>query len=75
MTYLKRKADAFLRDWKRDPGRKPLIIKGAWQIGKTETIRIFAKEFYESVIEINFVTEPKYKTIISDGYRAQYLPY
>ncbi len=71
MTYLKRKADAFLRDWKRDPGRKPLIIKGARQIGKTETIRIFAKEFYESVIEINFVTEPKYKTIISDGYQAQ----
>ena len=51
-------------------GHKPLIIKGARQVGKTETIRNFAKNNYESLIEINFVEEPKYRTITADGYRT-----
>ena len=61
MKYLKRKADAFLLNWKSQSDRLPLVVKGARQIGKTETIRKFAAENYESVVEINFVTEPKYK--------------
>ena len=69
--YMKRKADFFLREWKADPNRKPLIIKGSRQVGKTETIRHFAKENYKSVIEINFVEEPKYETIVSNGYRTE----
>ncbi len=36
MGYLVRKADAFLREWKQNPDRNPLIIKGARQVGKTE---------------------------------------
>ncbi len=56
-------------DWKADAERKPLIVKGSRQIGKTESIRHFAKVAkYESFIEINFVREEKYKQIISDGY-------
>ena len=35
--YLKRKVDAYLKNWKQDIHKKPLIIKGARQIGKTET--------------------------------------
>lgn len=66
--YLRRKADSFLREWKNRNDRFPLIVSGARQIGKTETIRKFANENYESFIEINFVTEPKYKSIIEDGY-------
>ena len=66
--YLKRKVDIFLKAWKADPDRKPLIIKGSRQVGKTESINHFAKEHYESVIEINFVRDEKYKGIISDGY-------
>ena len=68
MVYLKRKADDFLAHWKNDAGRMPLIVKGARQVGKTESIRRFALANYESVIEINFVEEPKYKSIVSDGY-------
>ena len=71
MHYLKRKIDDYLLTWIKNPDRKPLIIKGARQIGKTESIREFSKKHYESVIEINFVLEPKYKTIISDGFQAQ----
>lgn len=68
--YLKRKIDSFLLNWKNDPERKPLIVKGARQVGKTESIKKFAEENYKSVIEINFVTDPKYKQITADGYGA-----
>ena len=67
--YLKRKIDDFLLTWKSDPKRKPLIVKGCRQVGKTESIRHFAKNAgYESLIEINFVKDSKYKRIIDDGY-------
>ena len=66
--YLKRKTDDFLAQWKSDPDRKPLIIRGPRQVGKTETIRKFAAENYENVIEINFVEQPKYKIITGESY-------
>ncbi len=71
MFYLKRKIDDFLSTWKIDTERKPLIVKGLRQIGKTESVRRFAKENYKSIVEINFVEEPKYKKIIEDGYRTE----
>lgn len=66
--YLRRKVDDFLSSWKADPERKPLIIKGSRQIGKTESILHFAAANYESIIEINFIRDEKYKGIIADGY-------
>lgn len=68
--YLQRKIDKFLSDWKKNNDRKPLIVKGPRQIGKTESIKRFAQNNYKSVIEINFVTSEKYKMITSDGYDA-----
>lgn len=68
--YLRRKVDAFLEEWKADKNRKPLIVKGSRQIGKTESILHFAADHYENVIEINFVRDEKYKGIIADGYEA-----
>ena len=70
MLYLKRKIDAFLSEWKANPDKKPLIVKGPRQVGKTESIQRFAAENYTSVITINFVEEPKYKMITADGYKA-----
>lgn len=69
-TYLKRKVDQFLCAWKKDNDRKPLIIKGSRQVGKTESIMQFAKKNYPNVIYINFVEEPKYKGITEEGYKA-----
>ena len=69
-VYLKRKIDKFLSEWKETQDRKPLIIKGCRQVGKTESVLHFAAEHYESIIEINFVRDEKYKGIISDGYEA-----
>ncbi|MCD8300327.1 MAG: ATP-binding protein [Clostridiales bacterium] len=68
MLYLQRKIDAFLAKWKNDPDRKPLLVKGARQVGKTESIRHFAGPVYGSIIYINFIEEPKYKLICEDGY-------
>ncbi len=68
--YLRRKIDSFLAKWRADPERKPLIIKGCRQIGKTESVRHFSAGRYDSVIEIDFVRDEKYKSIISDGYGA-----
>lgn len=70
--YLKRKIDSFLLNWKESKDKLPLIIKGARQIGKTESILHFAKEAkYKSIININFAEEPKYKAILSKGYSAK----
>ena len=68
--YLNRKIDSYLKKWKSDENRNPLIVKGPRQVGKTESIKRFAATNYESVIYINFVEEPKYKLIIEDGYRT-----
>lgn len=70
MIYLKRKIDIFLQEWKSKFDRKPLIVKGPRQVGKTESIRRFGAGNYENVIEINFVEEPKYKMITTDGYKT-----
>ena len=66
---LKRKIDSFLEDWKNNPNKKPLIVSGARQIGKTTSIGEFGKT-YESYIEINFFLEPKYKAIFNSGYEV-----
>lgn len=70
MQLLKRKIDKYLIEWKNNPDRKPLIVKGARQIGKTESIRNFAKNNYKSIIEINFVLQKQYKDIFDDGFEV-----
>ena len=71
LLYLKRKIDHFLRIWRDNPDRKPLIVKGPRQVGKTESIRRFGEQNYGSLVYINFVEEPKYKLITADGYKAE----
>ena len=70
MELLERKIDKFLYEWKNNPERKPLIVKGARQIGKTESIRAFGRANYESVLEMNFVLQKKFRNIFDDGYEV-----
>lgn len=70
MIVLKRKIDKFLADWKQRL-HKPLIVKGARQIGKTFSIELFAKEHYTNVININFIFQPTYRDIFRDGYEVE----
>lgn len=69
--YLQRKLDSVLQEWRATPGHKPLVIHGARQVGKTESVLHFAEKAYASVIRINFVEAPKYKTISERGYGAE----
>lgn len=70
---LKRKVDAYLMAWKKNPDRKPLIIKGARQVGKTCSIERFASQNYASVVSINFIEQKKYRDVFNDGFEVDIL--
>ena len=55
---LNRKIIRELEAWKDDGSRKALLLKGARQVGKTTTIREFAKQHYKHFVEINFEMMP-----------------
>lgn len=52
-----------LVEWKSSSRRKPLLVSGARQTGKTFIIREFGKKYYEDVIEVNFEKDGELKTI------------
>lgn len=68
MKRLKRKFDEYLFAWKADEKRLPLIVKGARQVGKTESIRHFGKKNYDCYIEINFILQKQFQSIFDDGF-------
>ena len=70
MERLKRKIDNFLLEWKNNPDRLPLIIKGARQIGKTNAIRNFGENNYKVFIEINFILNPEFKSIFDKSFNV-----
>ena len=53
MAYIKRSIDDELLSWMKDPSRKPLLLRGARQVGKTTAVRALAKRF-KYFIEIDF---------------------
>lgn len=59
---LKRKIETYLVKWKEAKDRKPLVIKGIRQCGKTYIVQKFAKEHYENVVYMNFILEPDKKS-------------
>ncbi len=71
MKLLRRKIDLFLTEWRNSEGRKPLIVKGARQIGKTSSVMQFANNNYKNVVAINFVLQQKFKQIFNDGYEVE----
>src|SRR5215471_6166344 len=52
-TYFNRKIDADLLSWSRENDRKPLVLRGARQVGKSSAVRHLAESF-EHFLEINF---------------------
>jgi predicted AAA+ superfamily ATPase len=52
-VFMNRRYLEYLKDWKTRPSRKPLVIRGARQVGKSYLIRQFAKIAFENLIEIN----------------------
>jgi uncharacterized protein len=60
--YFKRKIDRYLQKWASGSPEKPILLRGARQIGKSSSIREIGKNF-ENFIEINFEENPQYKLI------------
>lgn len=57
-----------LLQWKNDSNRKPLIITGAKQVGKTWIMREFGKNEYANVVYINCDNEKRIETLLSEDY-------
>lgn len=70
MELLRRKIDGFLEEWKRDPERLPLIVKGARQVGKTASVCWFGKTHYPNFVEINFLLQKQYRDIFDSGFEV-----
>ena len=68
-----RKITEELNRWKSDPYRKPLIIQGARQVGKTYTVLEFGRNNYENVAYFNFETRPSLSEIFSENISPRYL--
>ena len=63
MVFLKRNAIQKLIKWKSDEERKPMVLKGARQVGKTWLMKEFGQTYYENYVYFNFDEEDDLKSI------------
>ena len=68
-----RKVIRFLEDWQKSPHRKPLILQGARQVGKTYSILEFGRTHYDNVAYFNFETNPKLNETFDENISPDYL--
>lgn len=64
--YISRKIETTLRDWQKSTDFKPILLRGARQVGKTSVVRHFGKSF-TSFVEINFEESPEFKTLFESN--------
>lgn len=70
---MKREIISELLKWKNSNNRKPLIIHGARQVGKTYIVKQFGKENYDNLIYVNFETNQELSLQISESIDAKYI--
>jgi len=70
---MERKIINYLVSWKENPHRKPLIIQGARQVGKTWSILEFGRTHYENVAYFNFETNPGLNKTFDENISPDYL--
>ena len=63
--YYKRLIDKYLQEWASRDIHKPLLLRGARQVGKSTAVQELAKRF-ESFVEINFEKQPQYKALFNE---------
>ncbi|MBQ3002405.1 MAG: AAA family ATPase, partial [Clostridia bacterium] len=68
-----RKIMEYLESWQRSPYRKPLILQGARQVGKTWSVLEFGRTHYENVAYFNFETNPKLNKTFDEDISPKYL--
>ena len=70
---MKRNAMNNLIQWKNKKNRKPLLLYGARQVGKTYLVKEFAKEFFKDIIYVNFETNDIIGKIIDENISPSYI--
>lgn len=65
---MERNEMSYLKSWKNAVNRKPLIIRGARQVGKTWLMKEFGKTEYEKFAYVNFESSTALKTIFTDDF-------
>lgn len=68
-----RKITTFLEQWKESEHRKPLILQGARQVGKTYSVLKFGRTHYDNVVYFNFETNPKLNETFDENISPDYL--
>ena len=68
-----RKIMKYLEEWKKSPHRKPLILQGARQVGKTYSVLEFGRNHYENVAYFNFESNPKLADTFAESISPDYL--
>ncbi len=67
MGFMHRFALDHLQEWKNKRKRKPLIIRGARQVGKSWLTRLFAAKEFSSLVEVNFERDPDAATLFESN--------
>ena len=68
---MKRNAIQAMINWKNDEERKPLVLRGARQVGKTWLMKEFGKNFYKSFVYFNFDEEEELRSIFETNKNPQ----
>lgn len=68
-----RKIMRYLEAWKNSPHRKPLILQGARQVGKTYAVLEFGRTHYDNVAYFNFETSPRLAQTFAEDISPDYL--
>lgn len=64
--YFKRQVDKELLEWKNDSFRKPLLIRGARQVGKSSAVKHLSKQF-KYFVKVDFEEKPEIKKIFDNN--------
>jgi uncharacterized protein len=70
---MKRHIFAQLQSWKQDSRRKPLILMGARQVGKTHSLKHFASAEYDNMVYLNFEDQPSLKSLFENNLKPHEL--
>ena len=71
MRHMKRDITQELLAWKEQPNRKPLVLKGVRQCGKTYILKEFGREYYKDVAYFNFEETRSLSSLFEQDYDAK----
>ena len=70
---MKRKIENALNNWKKQKNKKPLLIQGARQVGKTYSVKKFGVENFGQTIYLNFEEDLRLKDLFKDRLNPEYI--